>query len=141
MGNGHARSARSLRARHRTCYFTVDEVESAIIAAAAAPYLGITELIALPHPTWESTVSPLKIAGQTGAIVPVCILGGVHAREWGSCDILINFIQQIEKAYVDKTSLTLGSKTFSATDIKAVVDTLDILVFPQANPTVDITAA
>ena len=61
-------------------------------------------------------------------------LGGVHAREWGSCDILINFIEQVEQAYVTGTGLSFGGKTFGAADIKRIVDTLDILIFPQANP-------
>jgi hypothetical protein len=29
----------------------------------------------------------------------VYFLGGVHAREWASCDILINFIERIEPSY------------------------------------------
>src|SRR5262249_22552178 len=56
------------------------------------------------------------------------------AREWGSADILINFVEQLEDAYLNSTSLTFGTRTFSAADIKNVVDSLDIIVFPQANP-------
>jgi hypothetical protein len=119
-----------------TGYLNVDEVESAIGAAARAPYATIATLIPLPNPTWEGRqCHALRIAGQSGANrIGVYFLGGVHAREWGSCDILINFIEQIEQAYVNGTALTFGGKTFSAADIKRIVDTLDILIFPQANP-------
>ena len=105
-------------------------------AAAAAPYANIATLITLPNPTCEGRqCHALRIVAQGGANrVGVYFLGGVHSREWGSCDILINFIEQIEQAYVNGTALTFGSKTFSAADIKTIVDTLDILVFPQANP-------
>ncbi len=61
-------------------------------------------------------------------------LGGVHAREWGSCDILVNFVAQIEQAYIRSTDLTFGGKTFRAAEIKTIVDNLHIFVFPQANP-------
>jgi murein tripeptide amidase MpaA len=119
-----------------TKYLNVDEVESALAAAAATPYANITSLITLPNPTHEGRqCHALKIAAQGGANrVGVYFLGGVHAREWGSCDILINFIQQIEQAYVNGTSLTFGGKSFSAADIKTIVDALDIVIFPQANP-------
>ena len=47
---------------------------------------------------------------------------------------MINFIEQLEQAYLNGTGITLGGKTFSATDIQTVVNNLDIYVFPQANP-------
>jgi len=117
-------------------YLKVDQVEAALASAAAAPYANIATLIALPHLTHEGRqCHALKIAGQSGANrVGVYFLGGVHANEWGSPDILINFIQQLERAYVGGDGLTFGGKTFSAADISKIVDTLDILVFPQANP-------
>ena len=117
-------------------YLKVDQVESALAAAAASPYANIATLIALPNLTHEGRqCHALKIAAQGGANrVGVYFLGGVHAREWGGPDILINFIQQIEHAYVNGSALTFGGKTFSAADIRSIVDTLDILIFPQANP-------
>jgi carboxypeptidase T len=119
-----------------TTYLNIDEVESALAAAAAAPYANIATLITLPSRTHEGrTCHALKIAGQSGANrVGVYFLGGVHAREWGSSDILINFIEQIERAYIGGAALTFGGKTFSAGEIRTIVDTLDILIFPQANP-------
>jgi carboxypeptidase T len=119
-----------------TAYLNVDEVESALLKAAAPPFSGIAELIALPYPTWEKRrchalrIGNASEADRTG----VYFLGGVHAREWGSCDILINFIECIEQAYLNGTALTFGGKTFSAAEIKTIVDTLDIVIFPQANP-------
>src|SRR5690349_22539495 len=79
-----------------TTYLNIDEVESALAVAAAAPYTNIATLITLPNLTHEGrTCHALKIAGQSGSNrVGVYFLGGVHAREWGSPDILINFIEQ-----------------------------------------------
>jgi murein tripeptide amidase MpaA len=141
VGTGNRYAASGTRgsptfSKRGTTYLNVDEVESALAVAAAAPYAKIASLITLPNLTHEGRqCHALKIAGQGGAKrVGVYFLGGVHAREWGSCDILINFIQQIEQAYVNGTSLTFGGKAFSAADIKTIVDTLDIVIFPQANP-------
>jgi len=117
-------------------YLNVDEVEAALSVASSAPYAEITKLIPLPESTWEGRrCSAIKIANGNNPDRPgVYFIGGVHAREWGSCDILIYFIEQIEKAYKSNTGLVLGSANFSASDIKIIVNTLDIFIFPQVNP-------
>jgi murein tripeptide amidase MpaA len=118
-------------------YLNVEEVESAIRAAAAAPFSRFAELITLPYLTCleRRQCHALRIgSGSDANRIGVYFLGGVHAREWGSCDILINFIERIEQAYLNDTALTFGGKTFSAAEIKSIVDTLDIVIFPQANP-------
>ena len=117
-------------------YLNVEEVEAALSVAASAPYTAITKLIPLPESTWEGRrCNAIKIANGNNSDRPgVYFLGGVHAREWGNSDILIYFIEQIEKAYHANTGLTLGDKNFSASDIQTIVNTLDIIVFPQANP-------
>jgi carboxypeptidase T len=117
-------------------YLNTDEVESALAAASAAPNTAFTQLIALPHLTWEGRAChALKIAsgGGTGRI-GVYFLGGVHSREWGSPDILISFVEQLTAAYRTNSGITLGGKSFTAAQIQAIVNNLDILVFPQANP-------
>jgi len=117
-------------------YLNVDEVESALSVATSAPYNTFTELITLPNLTWENRqCHAIKIAKGSNLGRPgVYFLGGVHAREWGSSDILINFVEKLEQAYLNNTGLTFGSKNFSSADIKTIVNTLDIIVFPQANP-------
>src|SRR5271169_989279 len=117
-------------------YLNITEVESALVVATSAPYTGFTQLIPLPNVTWESRqCNAIKIASGSDPGRPgIYFLGGIHSREWGSADILINFIEQLEQAYLNGTGITLGGKAFSASDIKTVVDNLDIYVFPQANP-------
>src|SRR5271166_3700647 len=101
-------------------YLNVTEVESALAAATAAPYAGFTELITLPNQTREGrTCHAIKIANGGGARRPgVYFLGGVHSREWGSADILINFIEQLEQAYFSASDLTFGTKAFSALEVQ-----------------------
>src|SRR5664280_2570300 len=115
-------------------YLNVDEVESAIeLVADSNP--GLTELIELPRSTWEGRTSRAIRVHKGGAIAEgIYLLGGVHAREWGSSDILISFVQRITDAYRTGTGITLGGKTFSAPDIGGIVETLEVVVFPQVNP-------
>ena len=117
-------------------YLNVDQVEAALVVATSAPFDAFTQLSPLPHRTWAGRqCHAVKIAngsnpGRTG----VYFVGGLHGREWGSCDILINFIEELQQAFLDSTDVTLGNKTFSAAQIQTIVNTLDIIVFPQANP-------
>src|SRR5579859_645078 len=96
-------------------YLNVTEVESALSVATAAPYSAFTQLITLPNPTWEGRqCHAIKIANGNGGNRPgIYFLGGVHAREWGSPDILINFVEQLEQAYLNGTGLNFGARSFS----------------------------
>jgi carboxypeptidase T len=121
-------------------YLNIDEVETALSVAKSPPYTSFTQLITLPNLTWEGRqCHAIKIAN--GSNQPsvfsrpgIFFLGGIHAREWGSSDILIHFIEQLEQAYLTNVGLTFGNRSFSAFDIQTIVNTLDIIVFPQANP-------
>jgi carboxypeptidase T len=117
-------------------YLNVNEVESALSVAANPPNAAFSRLITLPNKTWENrTCHALKIASGGGANRPgVYLLGGIHAREWGSCDALIALVEVIQAAYRGNTGITLGGKTFTAANIQSIVNTLDLFVFPQANP-------
>ena len=117
-------------------YLNVVEVESALAVAANAPNNAIAQLITLPNNTWENrTCHALKIAHGAGAgRVGVYFLGGLHSREWGSCDILIALIEAVENAYLNNKGITLGSKSFTAAQLQSIVDTLDLFIFPQSNP-------
>lgn len=118
-------------------YLLVDEVESAL-AAVVSGNAGFTKLIKLPNKTWEGReCQAIKIGGSEGAsgLRPgIFLLGGVHAREWGSPDILINFVTRLAEAYRLKSGIALGNKQFAAADIQSIVNERNIYVFPQANP-------
>ena len=60
--------------------------------------------------------------------------GIIHAREWGSSDILINFIETVSQTYQTNTGLNLGEKSFTSSQIQSIINGLDIFIFPQANP-------
>src|SRR5262249_18112961 len=113
-----------------THYLNVDEVE-ATLAATAAASASFASLITLPNQTWEKrTCHALRIGHGTAVNrTGVYLLGGVHAREWGSPDILINFVQTLTDAYRGSADVIIGSNTFSAAQVRDLVETKDIYVF------------
>jgi len=115
-------------------YLNVTEVETAL-QLAARQNAGFTELITLPNRTWEErTCSALRINDGGGAGAGVYLLGGVHAREWGSSDILIHFVRLLTDAYRTSAGITQPGVNLSAEDVQVIVNNLDVVVFPQANP-------
>ena len=116
-------------------YLSVDEVEAAI-ALGARNHPECFERISLPHPTWEKRRShAFRIGKGRGRNRPaICFIGGVHGREWGSPDILVYFAMRLLRAYRDRKGIRLGKISFSAMQIRRIVETEDVVVFPQVNP-------
>ena len=116
-------------------YLNVVEVETATINLAAA-YPSLTQLITLPNTTVEGRTShAIRLgAGAPGSREVVMIICGVHAREWGSCEIAINFATDLLDAYSTNAGLAYGGKNFTAAQIQTLLNTLHIVVFPAVNP-------
>ena len=116
-------------------YMNVTEVESAISNLAAA-YPALCSTITLPNPTIEGRTShALRICnGGFGTRDAVMMIGGVHAREWGSCEILVNFATDLLAGFTNNSGLQYGGKTFSASDVQGMVNALEFVVFPLVNP-------
>ncbi len=116
-------------------YFNVVEVESAL-SGLATKYPGLTELITLPEITYEGRVChALRIGtGSADSKDTALFIGGVHAREWGSCEICINFAADILEAYTLGTGLVYGYKSFTSAQIKAIIEGMHVVLFPLVNP-------
>ncbi|WP_051970876.1 M14 family metallopeptidase [Kitasatospora azatica] len=116
-------------------YLNVDEVDSAVVNLAGA-FPAICQLITLPHQTVEGrTCHALRLGGGAAGSRPaVVMIGGVHAREWGSCEILIGFAADLLHAYTSGTGLGYGATSYTAAQVQAIVDNLHVLVFPLVNP-------
>lgn len=117
-------------------YLTVDDIETSLATAAGGPNAGFTQLIKLPNKTWEGRdCHAIKIAHGSQAGRPgIFFLGGIHAREWGSPDILINFVEQLCDAFRTQSGITIGGMSVTAAQVQDLVNKKDIYVFPQANP-------
>ncbi|MCE9660445.1 MAG: hypothetical protein K8R60_18110 [Burkholderiales bacterium] len=65
----------------------------------------------------------------------ILILGGIHGLEWGSCEIALNFVEQLLTAYsAPGTDVTIGPVTITAAEIATLLTTRQIVVFPMVNP-------
>jgi carboxypeptidase T len=116
-------------------YLNVAEVETALQLAAGPANSTFTELITLPHITWEGrTCRAIRVHQGGTAAGGVYLLGGIHAREWGSPDILINFVRLLTDAHRTGADVVQGGTRIDSAKIREIVNTLDVIVFPQANP-------
>jgi murein tripeptide amidase MpaA len=61
-------------------------------------------------------------------------IAGVHAREWGGPDIVINFAGDVLRAYHNRKALRYLKKTFSVKDIRTIIEDRTIFIFPCVNP-------
>ncbi|MGW2747679.1 M14 family metallopeptidase [Streptomyces sp. NPDC001450] len=116
-------------------YLNVEEVESAL-SNLAASFPSLCELIELPHRTVEGrTCHAIRLRnGMADNRPAIFFTGGLHAREWGSCEILINLATDLLRAFTDHSSLRYGGAFFAASDVQVILNRLDILLFPQVNP-------
>lgn len=64
----------------------------------------------------------------------VLLAGGVHARELMNPDALIELAVQLITSYRNGSDVVLGRRTWPASDIKLLMETLDIYLVPCANP-------
>jgi murein tripeptide amidase MpaA len=115
-------------------YLNVDEIESALDALAAA-YPGETEVLTPPHATHGGRRARLlRIGKRPSDADGVLVLGGVHAREWVPPDALISLAADLLEASAGGTGLVYGSTRYSAAQIRQVLDTVDLFLYPCVNP-------
>ena len=116
-------------------FLKVPEIESALVALNKA-YPGLTQLITLPNVTSEGRTShalAIKAAGYRCRSA-LLFISGAHAREWGGPDVLVNLAADVLEAYTANAGLGYGNKTFSAGEVRDIVRTTTIVVFPDINP-------
>ncbi|MFD3930926.1 M14 family zinc carboxypeptidase [Streptomyces sp. NPDC058614] len=118
-------------------YLNVDEVDTAVRNLAAA-YPDTCRLITLPYPTVEQrTVHALRIgvgAEHVDSRPTVLLMGGAHAREWGSCEILVNLAADLLQAHRDGTGLRYGGREIAGAEVRALMERLQFVVLPVNNP-------
>lgn len=119
-------------------YCNIVEVQSACINLAAK-YSGLATLIPLPNPTHEhNRTHALRIGGaQRRPSKPVFMaIGGLHANEWGSCEILLNLAADLLGSYSGQLDLAYGPNQllFRAHEVRQLLDAIDVVVLPLVNP-------
>ncbi|MBB4981000.1 MULTISPECIES: M14 family metallopeptidase [Streptomyces] len=116
-------------------YLNIVEVESAVASLATA-FPHTCELIDLPERSFEGRAAhALRIGtAEPGVNDAVVLIGGAHAREWGSCEILVNLAADLLHAHSGGTGLTYGGTSFTSAQVHGILDGLDVVVFPLVNP-------
>jgi murein tripeptide amidase MpaA len=117
-------------------YMSVGAVDGAIDSVCSS-FPAMAKPIALPERSVEGRlVRAIKIAspGNPDTRTGVLFVGGVHARELINPETLVEFAYRLCAAYSGGTGLAFGPSTYGADAVKAVVDNLDIIVLPMANP-------
>jgi murein tripeptide amidase MpaA len=115
-------------------YYNMDEIASACHNLAAAnPQLA--DAVPL-QPSWEGQpIQYLHIGTDRTAGRPALIfIGGLHGNEWGGTEILINLAADLLQAYQGPFDLQYGQKQFLAVSVRALLETVDVVILPLANP-------
>ena len=133
-------------------YLSVTQIEAAMTALAASAPAGVVTKVTFPNATVSeggigpTTYSYLKIGKGGGTNrVTVLAVAGMHAREWAQPDAVVSFAKKLVDcyantkpfvipAYTDRGGSTFGPVTIPATEIADMVDRMDILLVPCANP-------
>ena len=118
-------------------FLNVVEIESAIVGLHNT-YPSLTQLFELPNETAEHRRSHallIRGGGKSFTCRPAFVfVSGVHAREWGGPDILVNLAADMLEAYTTNAGLAYGNTSFTANQVKRIVELTDIVVFPDINP-------
>jgi hypothetical protein len=130
-------------------YLTVTQINNEMTSLAGGA-TAICKKTPFPNPTVSEGVGPttysfLEIANGTGANrVTALAVAGMHAREWAQPDAVISFAKKLIAAYRSNTAFVIpayteGPNTFGpvsvpAAQVKALIDTLNIILVPLANP-------
>lgn len=64
----------------------------------------------------------------------ILIVGGMHARELMNPDAIVELAMDLVAAYKSSNGLAYGGAAWSFTDIRIMMETLDIWMLPCANP-------
>ena len=116
-------------------YRTVSQIDSATdILSLFFPQFFTR--VRLPETSVEGrAVYALRIrAGGGGDRRAVFIAGGTHARELMNPDAIIELAIDLVVSYLNGTKITYGGKTFTADEVKLILEAMDIWLLPCVNP-------
>lgn len=119
-------------------YFSVEQID-AYIQTKAREYPELVTAIELPNWTEGKEKKRRCYAarlcqGSSTNKAGLLFLGGVHAREWLTADVCVNLLFFLATWSRRSDDLVLGGKRFTNAWMKAIVQRLDIVIFPLVNP-------
>ena len=80
-------------------------------------------------------ISALRVRGGDLPERPgVLFVGGMHARELLNPDLLVDLVIDLVTHYLEDSDWVLGGQRWPAVTVRAIVESLDLFVLPNANP-------
>ncbi len=80
-------------------------------------------------------ISAMRIGrGAPGERPTVLFVGGVHARELLNPDLLVDLVIDLLTHYLELSDWVMGGHRWPAATVRAIVESVDLLVLPNANP-------
>ena len=116
-------------------YRTVTQLDT-LTSLVAQTFPQLATRLELPERSVEGRpVFGLRLrAGAAGERPGVLLVGGTHARELMNPDLLVELAVHLVVSATQGTDLVLGGRTWSAGDLRLLLDTLDLYLVPCANP-------
>ncbi|WP_087873270.1 M14 family zinc carboxypeptidase [Arthrobacter globiformis] len=116
-------------------YRTVSQLDAAG-STLAATYPQLCSQVVLPDPSVQGRqVNALRLrAGAGENRRGVLLVGGTHARELMNPDLLIEMAVDLVASYLSGNDVILGGRTWPATDIRLILETIDLFLLPCVNP-------
>lgn len=100
-------------------------------------YPSIVEKIDLDEPSRQGrSISALRLCEKSNSMVKegIIFLGGVHAREIINPDLLITMAYNLAESYTSNKGLKIGNYSTNFSDIKNLLEKMDIFIIPLVNP-------
>lgn len=118
-----------------TGYLSTNAI-NVIMQFLTGAFPSFTEFITLPETSVNKrSIHAMRIgAGSEPKNRGILFLGGMHARELINPDMLLTFAYKMCWAYSNNLSITLGGQSYSANQIKTIVENEDIFIVPLVNP-------
>ncbi|MFC8434805.1 M14 family zinc carboxypeptidase [Streptomyces sp. NPDC057253] len=116
-------------------YRTVPQLDS-VTSLLATWFPQLCTRTQLPEASVEGRqVFALRLrAGEDGDRRGVLFVGGTHARELMNPDALVEFAVDLVVSYLRGTDIVYGGRTWTAEDVRLILESLDLWFVPCVNP-------
>lgn len=116
-------------------YLNVEEI-AAQCELLALQFPDVVTLETLPEATREGRpMHLLRVkAGRKAPRHGLYVQANIHAREWGTTDIVLHFVERLLTAHRDGSDLVFGAKTFSRDRVRNALERVELFIVPCVNP-------
>jgi murein tripeptide amidase MpaA len=107
----------------------------AIIDELVADFPDLASKIELLRSRQGRPISALRIRGGDAAEhTGVLFVGGIHARELLNPDLLVDLVIDLLRHHLEGSDWVMGGQRWPGATVRAIVESIDLLVLPNANP-------